>query len=42
MVELIYYGNSGYSAPQPFYLTEADMYGSSLYDRENDPKIVAG
>jgi hypothetical protein len=41
-VELINYGDSGYSSPNPFYLSEEDMYGSSLYDREDDPKIVAG
>ena len=32
----------GYSEVQPFYLTEADTYGGSLYDREDDPKIVHG
>ena len=40
--ELIYYGDSGYSSPNPFYLSQKDMYGSSLYDREEDPRVVDG
>ena len=41
-VEVVYYPGIGFSDPQPFYLSNEDMFETSLYDRPDDPRVVNG
>jgi hypothetical protein len=43
LTETKYYNERyGFSDSEPFYLTDKDMYGISLFDRLDDPRIING